>query len=150
MADAPQVSGPALAPGLHFDPETVPPDPAFADVAARGPAVPLERLLVPALRVRIGAPPPWQPEMRADGRVLDPERAARAAAVLMPIVVRPSGVHVLLTQRTAHLHDHAGQISFPGGRVDEGDTDPIATALREAEEEIGLDPSRVEIIGHLP
>ena len=150
MADAPQASLPALAPGLIFDPETVPPDPAFADVAARGPAVPLDRLELRALRARIAAPPPWQPEMRADGRVLDPERAARAAAVLMPLVVRPSGVQVLLTQRTAHLHDHAGQISFPGGRVDEGDADPVATALREAEEEIGLDPAQVEIIGRLP
>jgi 8-oxo-dGTP pyrophosphatase MutT (NUDIX family) len=150
MADAPKLSGPALAPGVHFDPETVPPDPAFADFAVRGPAVPLERLRVPALRARFAAPPAWQPEMRADGRVLDPERAARAAAVLMPLVVRPSGVHVLLTQRTAHLHDHAGQISFPGGRVDEGDADPVATALRESQEEIGLDPARVEIIGHLP
>ena len=150
MADAPQSSGPALAPGLHFDPETVPPDPAFADVLARGPAVPLDRLEVPALRARFAAPPPWQPEMRADGRVLDPERVARAAAVLLPLVARPSGVHVLLTQRTAHLHDHAGQISFPGGRADEGDADPVATALREAQEEIGLDPGRVEIIGRLP
>ena len=150
MADAPQARHPALAPGVHFDPETVPPDPAFADLAARGPAVPLERLLVPALRARMAAPPPWQPEMRADGRVLDPDRAARAAAVLMPLVVRPAGVQVLLTQRTAHLHDHAGQISFPGGRVDEGDADPVATALREAEEEIGLAPAHVEIIGRLP
>jgi 8-oxo-dGTP pyrophosphatase MutT (NUDIX family) len=150
MADAPQASRPALAPGVLFDPESVPPDPTFADLAARGPAVPVERLDPVALRARFAVPPPWQPEMRADGRVLDPAKAARAAAVLVPLLVRPSGVQVLLTQRTAHLHDHAGQISFPGGRVDEGDRDLIATALRESQEEVGLDPAHVEIIGRLP
>jgi 8-oxo-dGTP pyrophosphatase MutT (NUDIX family) len=72
------------------------------------------------------------------------------AAVLVPIVNRPGGLTLIFTERTAHLHDHAGQISFPGGRVDEGDSDRIATALREAEEETGLNPSRVEIIGRLP
>ena len=72
------------------------------------------------------------------------------AAVLVPIVNRPGGLTLMFTQRTAHLHDHAGQISFPGGRVDEGDSDRIATALREAQEETGLSPSRVEIIGRLP
>ena len=60
------------------------------------------------------------------------------AAVLVPLINRPAGVTVMLTQRTAHLTDHAGQISFPGGRVDEGDLDRVYTALREAEEETGL------------
>lgn len=73
-----------------------------------------------------------------------------AAAVLVPLVQREADVQVLLTQRTAHLTDHAGQISFPGGRVDEGDVDRIHTALREAEEEIGLTRDRVEILGLLP
>jgi 8-oxo-dGTP pyrophosphatase MutT (NUDIX family) len=72
------------------------------------------------------------------------------AAVLVPIVNQPGGLTLLFTQRTAHLHDHAGQISFPGGRVDGGDADRIATALREAEEETGLSRARVEIIGRLP
>ena len=72
------------------------------------------------------------------------------AAVLVPVVNRPECATLMFTQRTAHLHDHAGQISFPGGRVDEGDADRIATALREAQEETGLDPSRVAIIGRLP
>jgi 8-oxo-dGTP pyrophosphatase MutT (NUDIX family) len=79
-----------------------------------------------------------------------PEHKPVAAAVLVPIVNQPGGLTLLFTQRTAHLHDHAGQISFPGGRVDEGDSDRIATALREAEEETGLSRSRVEIIGRLP
>src|SRR4030095_5641235 len=113
MADAPQASRPALAPGLPFDPESVPPDPLFADVAARGSVVPAERLPAAALRARFAAPPPRQAERRAGGGVVAPARAARAAAVLVPLVVRPAGTQVLLTQRTAHLHDHAGQISFP-------------------------------------
>jgi 8-oxo-dGTP pyrophosphatase MutT (NUDIX family) len=75
-------------------------------------------------------------------------RPIRAAAVLVPIVERdePS---VLLTQRTAHLNDHAGQISFPGGKIDAGDASPAAAALREAEEEIGLSRSLVDPIGYL-
>lgn len=72
------------------------------------------------------------------------------AAVLFPIVLRDDGHTVLLTQRTAHLRDHAAQISFPGGRVEEEDPSPVATALRETEEEIGLSRAHVEILGYLP
>lgn len=72
------------------------------------------------------------------------------AAVLFPIVLRDDGHTVLLTQRTAHLRDHAGQISFPGGRVEAHDQSPVDTALRETEEEIGLSRERVEIVGFLP
>ena len=72
------------------------------------------------------------------------------ASVLFPIVLRQSGPSVLLTQRTAHLKDHPGQISFPGGRVEPADASPAATALREAQEEIGLASRHVEIIGYLP
>lgn len=72
------------------------------------------------------------------------------AAVLFPIVLRDSGQTVLLTQRTAHLRDHAGQISFPGGRVEAEDLSPSHTALRETEEEIGLSRERIEILGFLP
>ena len=68
---------------------------------------------------------------------------AVAAAVLVPLVNRPMGVHVLLTQRTAHLNAHAGQISFPGGRQQPEDADVVATALRETKEEIGLDAERL-------
>ena len=78
-----------------------------------------------------------------------PAGAMRPAAVLVPLVERPGGLSVLLTQRTAHLHDHAGQISFPGGRVDAGDADAVAAALRETEEEIGLARRHVEIVGRL-
>ena len=72
------------------------------------------------------------------------------AAVMVPLVARPTGVQELLTQRTAHLSDHAGQISFPGGRVEPGDASREETALRETEEEIGLPRERVRILGRLP
>jgi len=76
--------------------------------------------------------------------------AEKPAAVLVPLVLRPTGLTVLLTQRTAHLNDHAGQVSFPGGHRDPEDKDPTATALREAWEEVGLAPSQVEVIGWMP
>lgn len=78
------------------------------------------------------------------------ERTLTPAAVLVPLVERPEGYTVLLTQRTAHLEHHAGQISFPGGRAEEEDANPVETALREAEEEIGLQRRHVvEIAGFL-
>ncbi len=79
-----------------------------------------------------------------------PELPLTPAAVLLPIVLRPAGQTVLLTQRTAHLRDHAGQISFPGGRVETEDLSPVHTALRETEEEIGLLRQHVEVLGFLP
>jgi 8-oxo-dGTP pyrophosphatase MutT (NUDIX family) len=78
------------------------------------------------------------------------ERTLTPAAVLVPLVERAEGYTVLLTQRTAHLEHHAGQISFPGGRAEEEDANPVETALREAEEEIGLQRRHVvEIAGFL-
>jgi len=75
--------------------------------------------------------------------------ARRPASVLVPIIERPEELRVLFTRRTAHLRDHSGQISFPGGRTEPHDPSPAATALREAEEEVGLDPRRVEVLGML-
>lgn len=75
--------------------------------------------------------------------------SARPAAVLVPLIDRPGGMTVLLTQRTDHLTDHAGQISFPGGRTEPHDQDAVDTALRETEEEIGLARARIEVVGCL-
>ena len=77
------------------------------------------------------------------------DKPLTSAAVLVPIVAHPDQLTVLLTRRTAHLHDHAGQISFPVGRIDPCDEDPVACALREAEEEVGLPPELTEVVGRL-
>lgn len=74
----------------------------------------------------------------------------RPAAVLVPLILRDDSVDVLFTRRTDHLHHHPGQISFPGGRVETCDVSPVATALRETSEEIGLGAEHVEHIGNLP
>lgn len=73
-----------------------------------------------------------------------------AAAVLVALVDRPEGLTVLLTERASQLAKHAAQISFPGGRLEPSDPDVASAALREAQEEIGLDPSHVRVIGYLP
>ena len=117
-------------------------------------------LLEPAaIKARLQSQPEWQPEITDENRhVIAADIIARRqaagkvtkAAVLIPLLLKEGGLSVLLTQRTNHLRDHAGQISFPGGRMDPEDRSPNETALRESQEEIGLDPERVEIIGHLP
>jgi 8-oxo-dGTP pyrophosphatase MutT (NUDIX family) len=99
---------------------------------------------------RLCIPPVDAPEPDFLRYVHPPEQEPTPAAVLVPLINRPAGVTVMLTQRTAHLNDHAGQISFPGGRVEQGDADRIQTALREAEEETGLHRTAVQIIGSLP
>jgi 8-oxo-dGTP pyrophosphatase MutT (NUDIX family) len=79
---------------------------------------------------------------------LDLLARARPAAVLVPVIVRENGLTVLLTQRASHLRSHSGQVAFPGGKIDPGET-AAETALREAQEEIGLDPAFVEPLGWL-
>lgn len=128
---------------LHFDPERLPVDAIGGEAA-----LPPERLQAAWLRQRLAHPAAWQPELPEDLRERFP--TLRRAAVLVPIVQRPEGLTVLLTQRTAHLNKHAGQISFPGGSAEELDSSPIETALRETEEEIGLARRHVEIVGVLP
>jgi 8-oxo-dGTP pyrophosphatase MutT (NUDIX family) len=123
------------------------------------PAVPAERArFAPMLRAFArahageageGEPAAWVPEFTGDGQRLS-DRPLRRAAVLIPLVRRPEGLSVLLTRRADHLNDHAGQVSFPGGRTDPGDADAIATALREAQEEVGLAADEIEVIGVLP
>ena len=115
---------------LSFDPQKLPVIGIDDHLPALTPAV----LHGDALRQRFLTPPVWTPEIKTEGRFT--ERAPAHASVL--------------TQRTDHLTDHPGQISFPGGRVDPGDADAAATALREAHEEIGLEASFVDVLGALP
>jgi 8-oxo-dGTP pyrophosphatase MutT (NUDIX family) len=77
------------------------------------------------------------------------ERPGRAASVLVALLDRPAGLTLLFTERAAHLKDHAGQISFPGGRIAHAGETAVDAALREAHEEIGLHPADVEVIGTL-
>lgn len=126
------------------DPKAVPVVGADGHLAPVDPA----RLEPEALRRRFGEPRSFAPEFAGDTAAEG--RRLAAASVLVPLVPRPQGVQVLLTRRTDHLRDHAGQISFPGGRVEPDDADAVAAALREAEEEIGLPRTVVEVIGELP
>lgn len=142
--------GAAMMRAPLLDPESVPFDPAFDDPAVRGAPIPVGRLTPAALRQRFVESRPWQPELRNDPRLFAMVGDPRPAAVLVPLLLRAGTVQVLLTQRAAHLNDHAGQISFPGGRVEAADVDAAATALREAEEEIGLNRSAVQVVGALP
>lgn len=122
---------------------------AVVGVDAHLPRVAHERLHEHFLRQQFAqACAGWLPEIAGDGRLQD--QPTREASVLVPLVKREQGLQVLLTQRTDHLHDHAGQISFPGGRRDPQDVDAVSTALREAQEEIGLPAGHVEVIGALP
>ncbi|MGV8891415.1 MAG: CoA pyrophosphatase [Burkholderiaceae bacterium] len=132
-------------PILIFDPKIVP----VASIAGEL-AVPAEHLLSPWLRQRFASPPVWQPEITDEHGLRLQRLPLRPASVLIPLVARESGMTLLLTQRTAHLHDHAGQVSFPGGRAEKIDASAIETALREAEEEVGIHRSRLDVLGTLP
>jgi 8-oxo-dGTP pyrophosphatase MutT (NUDIX family) len=129
-----------------FEPETLPVETTGADL----PPVAASRLTPDGLRTRFEQRLSWTPEPIVEARWRDANTDPRIAAVLVPLVVRDGGLTVLLTQRADHLNDHAGQVSFPGGRQEPFDVDANATALREAQEEVGLDPSRVEVLGALP
>jgi 8-oxo-dGTP pyrophosphatase MutT (NUDIX family) len=88
-------------------------------------------------------------DLNPDARLIVPGTVPRPAAVLVPLVPREGGLHVILTQRTDHLSRHAGQVAFPGGRIDDTDENPVAAALRETEEETGIDRGFVETVGFL-
>ncbi|ODP34072.1 CoA pyrophosphatase [Pandoraea sp. ISTKB] len=135
-----------MAPPLILHPEALP----IVSTGEGEPAVPAERLTPSALRDRLARPPIWTPESGVVEVVSPTLFTPRAAAVLVPLVMRPQGTTVLLTKRTQHLSTHAGQVSFPGGSREPDDPTPIATALRESHEEIGLDAGAVEVIGSLP
>ncbi len=126
-----------------FDPRTVP----VIGRDAHLPAVPFEALQASALRRRFAAALPWVPELRAEPAFSS--RTPAQASVLVPLVMRET-LTVLLTHRTSHLSSHSGQVAFPGGMTDPEDADAVATALREAQEEIGLSPHHVEVLGTMP
>lgn len=111
------------------------------------PAVQPAQLAALALRQRFIAPPIWLPEIEREPRF--GEHAPADAAVLIAVVQHAEPT-VLLTQRPLHMKTHAGQIAFPGGKVDAGDSSAEQAALREAQEEVGLSPSAVEVLGCLP
>jgi len=127
----------------NFDPRLQP----VVGIDSHLPAVPPDALLPAALRERFTNPRPWDVELRIEPRFSGNELVR--ASVLVPIVAREQPT-VLLTERTAHLSQHSGQIAFPGGRQDETDRDAVETALREAFEEVGLERSHVETLGELP
>jgi 8-oxo-dGTP pyrophosphatase MutT (NUDIX family) len=99
------------------------------------------------LRTQFEVPRVWEPLLRVEP--VFSRRAPVPASVLVPLVKRDE-LMVLLTHRTAHLSSHSGQVAFPGGKADPGDTDVVATALREAHEEIGLAADAVEVLGTMP
>jgi 8-oxo-dGTP pyrophosphatase MutT (NUDIX family) len=127
----------------NFDPRTVP----VLGIDTHLPAVRPEALSPQALRERFKAPPNWEPEVWNERKFLD--RAQARASVLVPVVMRERPM-VLLTERTTHLSTHSGQVAFPGGKQDATDRDAAHTALREAQEEIGLDAGLIEVIGQMP
>ena len=130
---------------LHFDPELLP-----VDSLGGEDAITPERLMADALRARFLNPPDWVPEITVERLVRPLSRPLMDAAVLLPIILRDEGPTLLFTQRTAHLNAHAGQISFPGGRMETHDASPVDAALRETEEEVGLARRHIDVIGTLP
>jgi 8-oxo-dGTP pyrophosphatase MutT (NUDIX family) len=128
---------------IPFDPELLPIDGHGGESALEA-----TRLEAGWLRARFAHPPAWEPEIVDEALLRHPRMTA--ASVLIPLVLRAEGLSMLLTQRTAHLTDHAGQISFPGGRAEDDDASALETALRETEEEIGLNRRHIDIIGTLP
>jgi 8-oxo-dGTP pyrophosphatase MutT (NUDIX family) len=108
----------------------------------------LEQRLLRAVRPLDDPPGPhgWNHEELSD--ILETRERA-AAAVLVPLVARPEGFSILLTRRTEHLSAHGGQVSFPGGRMETGDADAIAAALRETREEVGIGAELLRPFGYL-
>lgn len=141
-SSSPQIPVP-LSTLPDFDPRKMP----VLGTDAHLPAVPPAALTPEALRQRFLAPPVWQTEI--DRERSFSERASADAAVLLALVLRDEPM-LLLTERTAHLSTHSGQVAFPGGKTDDTDASPAATALREAHEEVGLDSRFVQVIGSLP
>lgn len=132
-----------MAKAPPYDPRLVPVHRVDTDL----PRAPAGNLEAHALRARFAANHAWLPELRKELKFV--EREPAHASVLIPLVQREQ-LQVLLTLRPTHMNSHSGQIAFPGGKADPEDADAVATALREAQEEIGLPPELVEVIGSMP
>ncbi|WP_395060092.1 CoA pyrophosphatase [Polaromonas sp.] len=126
-----------------FDPRTIP----VIGVDTHLAGVPTQALAPAALRLRFRHPPLWTPEHSVEKKFSNREPAL--AAVLIPLVMRDE-LTLLLTERAGNMSTHSGQVAFPGGKTDDTDHDAVATALREAHEEIGLAREHVEVLGILP
>jgi 8-oxo-dGTP pyrophosphatase MutT (NUDIX family) len=120
------------------------------DLVNEGGNLSADRLNVEWIRSRFADPRQWQPEAQVEKQLPTAFNPPMPASVLVPIVAREAGPSMLLTKRTDHLQHHPSQVSFPGGRVEEEDASAIETALRETEEEVGLDRRHVDVIGRLP
>ena len=132
---------------LGFDPREIP----WTSPSGEWPELANDWLMPQRIKQVFANPPDWSPEVKREPTL--GQRPPKQAAVLFPIVLRGeqgTEPHVLLTQRTLHLSSHAGQIAFPGGKVDQDDKSIEATALREAQEEVGLAPHLVDIVGRMP
>ena len=126
-----------------FDPKQVPVQAIDLQLPKPHPA----SLTSQAIAARFARQHAWTPDVRKEAKFID--RAPVHASVLIPLVQRER-LTVLLTLRPAHMNSHSGQIAFPGGKADPEDSDAVATALREAYEEVGLERQYVEVIGSLP
>ncbi|RFO96841.1 CoA pyrophosphatase [Rhodoferax lacus] len=126
-----------------FDPKAVP----VQAVDRHLPKVSAASLTPQAIAARFARQHAWEPELRQEAKFMD--RPPAHASVLIPLVQRER-LTVLLTLRPTHMSSHSGQIAFPGGKADPEDQDAVATALREAEEEVGLQPGFVQVMGSLP
>jgi 8-oxo-dGTP pyrophosphatase MutT (NUDIX family) len=131
----------ALSPS--FDPKAVP----VQSVDRHLPKPLAASLTAEAIAARFARAHSWEPEVRKEARFI--EREPAHASVLIPLVQRER-LTVLLTLRPTHMSSHSGQIAFPGGKADPEDADAVATALREAEEEVGLESEYVQVLGSLP
>ena len=130
---------------LVFDPQS-----SVIDAVAGEAALDQSRLNLAWIRQRFDRPPTWQPEITGEHGLSSAKKKFTDASVLIAMVERENGLYLLFTRRTEHLAQHPGQISFPGGRVDAEDNSVIETALREAQEEIGLNRKHVDVFGTLP
>ena len=135
-----------ILPAKHLDSALLSEDEILRRLSGREPS---GRRASPDVALNESPEPPLRGDHELNPSLYDSTQALKAAAVLVPIVLHAAGPSVLLTRRTDHLNDHAGQIAFPGGRLDPGDAGPRDAALRETREEIGLAGEHIEIVSEL-